>query len=1051
MGNKRIYLGREVSKYAEIAGGAIITITSLFFVLMVMGFEITGTDDMCLGTLDDPCVSYGKICNLGPDNYDIYNPEQVKIDFSPSVPNSWIFFKDGRVKKEFLHGIGVNHSTAGWRYENFTDATKPRSDRVYVHRFARYSCQEYMLVGLKENQDDVIKWGMGVGAEYYDPFWYGVNTTAETLVSDNLSVELETPINITTNITGAATVCVDIDHPEYGDNYTCGTPNANFTFDIDYFRKTEFADGESVETMDSAWTRFNGTTYSGGAYGTSAPKEWCEEYFLTIPDSRKLRVSYYVYSWQQGIDYYSDVPVDPQITIRDSDRELLETIIDTDYAENVSAYSYVISDNFYTSGLYGFCVKMPFILRQPQTNDTVVSHPNQAGWGLKKTIDVDYNYYINYSSSYISSNTAFCQNAAKHVYRYKDGNNATVEESGLCIESGTYTFENPNQDKTVDLIEIWLYTGTSASAGLTEQDTIVMFLSQGGGFSARNSEERNTYTVTGDFLTKGPDIDTYVQNDSTFYVSAHQYDEVQDLSINVTGIEIANDVGIYVNGILLKSLGFIYNTSEGNISETESTEFNLVSGNSTTFSIPKGATVTNTTMNFTGSNVTWETSEELIPETWSSSYGSPSPALPTGTQSWYGPVGNAIDGNLISSSGPWIDGPTYWDVEWLAYIYENYTKDTDAHVGNWSSAYICSPNDDITFDTDCWSGSAWVEVFSKTGTNCGSYQYEIFELPAACVSQTILQIKNTLQYGDIGHGTVQRASYHEGKVNYYRTSSPKNLTIEVGVADGTPEYEGSGELTGSNSTTAFVSAINNYLQSCAEDDNGNCDVPIYFNSDDGGILTIDRFEVLYTYDPNPISLDATIIQEFLDESTNEVNIPIYFSIDEGSFNVSALAYDYRGGNDTIEIVTFEQGNTSNNETLNLFVYYSNFIKELPYTWANKIFFMPRTNSSKNVTAYGQTSTKPAYNISTKNYGGNLNLSIKVNESFSCLNITWSTDNTKSENRINSTWQNLAQDLEYLNNTNIWLWADFENCDASDQRILQPYLEIEGYCVECLWI
>ena len=59
---RKIYLGRESSKYAKIAGGAIVTITALFFVLMVMGFEITGSDDVCLGTNEDPCVSYGKIC-----------------------------------------------------------------------------------------------------------------------------------------------------------------------------------------------------------------------------------------------------------------------------------------------------------------------------------------------------------------------------------------------------------------------------------------------------------------------------------------------------------------------------------------------------------------------------------------------------------------------------------------------------------------------------------------------------------------------------------------------------------------------------------------------------------------------------------------------------------------------------------------------------------------------------------------------------------------------------------------------------------------------------
>jgi len=124
-----------------------------------------------MGTLEDPCVSYGKICNYGADNYDIYNPDEIKLDFTPEIKQYWIFFKDGRIKKEFLEPLGIQHSTKGWRYENFTNATKPRKDRLYVHRFARYSCADYMLVELKNNPSDNIKFGVGVSNEYLDPEW----------------------------------------------------------------------------------------------------------------------------------------------------------------------------------------------------------------------------------------------------------------------------------------------------------------------------------------------------------------------------------------------------------------------------------------------------------------------------------------------------------------------------------------------------------------------------------------------------------------------------------------------------------------------------------------------------------------------------------------------------------------------------------------------------------------------------------------------------------------------------------------------------------------
>ncbi len=171
MGSRRIYLFRETSKYAKLIGGAIVTITGLFAVLLIMGFTITGSDDTCDGTPEDPCISYGKICNTLPDNYDIYNPDGVALGFSPEIKEYWMFFKDGRVRKEFLQAKGIQHSTRGWRYENFTNDTKPRKNRLYVHRFAAYTCQDYMLVGLKNNPTDRVKWNLGIRNEMLDPIW----------------------------------------------------------------------------------------------------------------------------------------------------------------------------------------------------------------------------------------------------------------------------------------------------------------------------------------------------------------------------------------------------------------------------------------------------------------------------------------------------------------------------------------------------------------------------------------------------------------------------------------------------------------------------------------------------------------------------------------------------------------------------------------------------------------------------------------------------------------------------------------------------------------
>ena len=151
-------------------------------------------------------------------------------------------------------------------------------------------------------------------------------------------------------------------------------------------------------------------------------------------------------------------------------------------------------------------------------------------------------------------------------------------------------------------------------------------------------------------------------------------------------------------------------------------------------------------------------------------------------------------------------------------------------------------------------------------------------------------------------------------------------------------------------------------------------------------------------------------------------------------------------------IFYDLKNKSNNDSLDLVNFYSKFSRNLPYTWTDKIFFLPRTNSSKNVSAYGQTSTIPLINITTQNYGGkNMNISVRINESFSCINISWNLTNEKSPiNKLNTSWQEIASNLELFNNTKIWFWADLEQCDPSDKRILRPLIEFESYCEDCVW-
>ena len=219
-------------------------------------------------------------------------------------------------------------------------------------------------------------------------------------------------------------------------------------------------------------------------------------------------------------------------------------------------------------------------------------------------------------------------------------------------------------------------------------------------------------------------------------------------------------------------------------------------------------------------------------------------------------------------------------------------------------------------------------------------------------------------------------------------------------------------------------------------------------SDSRGEVTLNVFNL--TYNPNPIILNTSSIQDFLDNSLGISNFSIAIGTYAGNITFDEIKYDYAGGNDTINITVHSPDYIGYLNQTNITLWYSSWKYNFPYSWADIIFFLPRTNNSKNISAYGQTAIKPIYNITTTNYGGrNLNLSIKLNQTHSCLNVSWNLSGTKKlGNVLNSTYQEFTTNLEYLNNTKIWFWADLNECNPEDNWILRPYIQIQSYCKGC---
>jgi len=931
--NLRIDIGKTRSIFSVYEDGEWV-ISGVEYVNLFDGTAKMRAKNRSLDTVigEDNITTVTRIANYkdGISTIEIYtfNPNVEEVELFPISHSIQVINGEGKLLQHEVQKLLYSGETV-WDIQSpqsFGHKMKVEWESGnYYSRIWKYSGKDEgkLTVKYRIDSDDY-----NTNVRLFDPeevgFWYN----GELITSLNL--ELGTNVTISANLTGATTVCVDIDHPDYGDEYACGSPNANFTFNISYFRETEFNDSETEKNINPSLV-MNSTGDYGLSWGSFPTYEYCAN--LTFGNSGIPKIQFYVYSY----DYWNEPAI---IRIRDENKNLLEEITDTDRDKIVYSVK-----NYQADVYYGVC------LRHDGTTEP---------WGDGRTYD-----YIEAS---------------------RGGINYAIE--GHVLPADDYS---PRYD--------------------------------------------------------------IVSSSDLIYIKSHQYDKVQNLSINVTGIETAKNVKIYINDTQTNYYPYIYNTTSATITETEETEFNLVNGNSTTFSIPKSSVVTNTTMNFTGGNITWEISEYIIPVNAYGVLGSPA----IGRAYWrcytltYGHIEclspyTAYDGITITSAYPYLS-PLY-DSDYDAYIYENYTIDSNNLMATWSSTYqAASP---VTFYQYCWDGSSWDNII--TNSTSSFWSPLVVNLPAPCLAQSKLQIKTKLVYAPSG-GIVHTTSYHEGKVNYYRYGYPENLTIEVGIVDGIQEYQGYGELTGSNSTTTFVDAINTFLVTCTADDNGYCEVPIYFNSQDGGSLTLDNFSVTYISDPNPIIISSSVISDYLENSPiGYVDIPITISMESGSLNVSDLRYDYAGGNDTIEVFAYEQGDESNNETLSLINYFTDWDYSLP-RFIDWLEFIPRFWNSKNVTPYGQTDTTPILNISFYNYGNkNANLSIYLNETDSCVNLTIGINSTKSSGTqlSNGTWTDLLTDREYLNSSGLWMWADYGFTGAQlNWSWWFPNTYIRACCVDCI--
>ena len=325
----------------------------------------------------------------------------------------------------------------------------------------------------------------------------------------------------------------------------------------------------------------------------------------------------------------------------------------------------------------------------------------------------------------------------------------------------------------------------------------------------------------------------------------------------------------------------------------------------------------------------------------------------------------------------------------------------------------------------------WSITYSGNGTNGSAGYIKLY------YNSLIANTSNTFK------GTVQTAIL----------GSPENITIDIGN-DGTNDYNYTGTMTTAQNANFNTSPFISYLGACSQDRFGLCDVPMGISSQGAGIVQISNINI--SYRANPIELNYTLFERFQNNSAGFVDFPIKFtSTSNGQLSVNGINISYHGSDNITILAHTESGNyTSNNASYEARIRYSRFRLIYP-NYTDVIMFAPENTSDKNVTPFGQTNDIPIWNVTSLAYDSNFNVSIWVNETQSCRNVTIAnTSNTTGGVYLNTTPYQIKTNISVFstvvsNSTGIWMWENLNNCDWTT-AIKEVTYYISAVCLSCLY-
>lgn len=527
----------------------------------------------------------------------------------------------------------------------------------------------------------------------------------------------------------------------------------------------------------------------------------------------------------------------------------------------------------------------------------------------------------------------------------------------------------------------------------------------------------------------------------TVYLRFNTYDDINSAKLNLTGVNTTYpenypaNVKVYINNTLSNSIPGTLREGTNNLATfndsytAKNVTFTTAGSQASYIAMPKNAIVTGAYLNMSSYYV--NTSDPYFAMVTENS-------ISTDVNLNIVNFANVNDSNWNSYG--YVHYTTPPGTGGRLRVIENYTYNAGWLTGNNNFSVKLRTNSSLG-TTYIWgwnytSGSWNILLGSYSGSTYDEQNRTIVFNGTDLVSASNpLRIFIDVIVGSIPDPGGSDCRYFESQLIWYNKSYPVNPYMDV-EGDGDKEWSYTGIFNQSNNKTAnFSDSLNHYLTYCTANSYGNCIIPIVTGTSAAGINQMSALNITYTLYFNPVTLSASMLQNYLDSYTasSYVNVPIRIEANQGNVTVNGLNISYNGTG-IFNVTASWAGNatySASSSQKNVTVYHSNFIRAFPHSFMTEPIFLPMGNSSRNVSMYGQTASKPGYNITGKGYSSNFNLSIRLNQSMdSCMNMTVGNADTTYNFTINTTRRQVLSNITLEQSTGLWLKLNLYNCNTS---------------------